>query len=94
VEYFAKNLKGLIKFLEDHLVRKMDWDRLKSLAEEMNTANEYLNEATALFRSRPSPRRGIAALPLNMDIFNKKIMPEKELRRQITEFFRNNGFAS
>ncbi|MBN1496049.1 MAG: 2-hydroxyacyl-CoA dehydratase [Spirochaetes bacterium] len=53
--YFRDNLMGMVRFLEKHLGRPISWDRLKRSAEEINTFNHYMREATLLHRAIPSP---------------------------------------
>jgi benzoyl-CoA reductase subunit B len=57
-EYYARNIWGMIRFLETHLNQKMDWDRLKEACEELNKTNSYLQELTEMARAIPSPISG------------------------------------
>jgi benzoyl-CoA reductase subunit B len=55
LEYWVNQYKGLISFLEDHTGKKMDYDRLKEIAEESNRCLEYYLEALELIKLVPMP---------------------------------------
>lgn len=46
----------LIRFLEETTGRNMDWDKLKNIAQEINTFNHFFNELMEMHRMVPSPR--------------------------------------
>jgi len=59
--YFAGELKRMIAFLEDHVNRKMDYDRLRKIIEETNRQYEAWAEYNELRRSIPCPHGSFLA---------------------------------
>jgi benzoyl-CoA reductase/2-hydroxyglutaryl-CoA dehydratase subunit BcrC/BadD/HgdB len=55
LDYYVKNIIHMISFIEEKLGKKIDWDRLKLLAEEMNKYNQLLNEVSIMNRKHPAP---------------------------------------
>jgi hypothetical protein len=55
VRYFAKELRKMVSFIEEHTGRKMDFDRLREVCEESNKAYTLWQEYNELRRSVPSP---------------------------------------
>lgn len=53
--YYEKNLWGMIRFLEKHLNKKMNWDLLKKVCEQENWTNYYLGEMSEMGRAIPCP---------------------------------------
>jgi len=58
MEYWVNQYKGLISFLEEHSGKKLDYDRLKEVAEETNRYCEYWLEGTELLQMKPLPQNG------------------------------------
>jgi benzoyl-CoA reductase/2-hydroxyglutaryl-CoA dehydratase subunit BcrC/BadD/HgdB len=58
MEYWVNQYKGLIFFLEEHSGKKLDYDRLKEVAEESNRFVEYWLEGTELLKMKPLPQNG------------------------------------
>lgn len=58
MEYWVNQFKGLISFLEEHNGRKMDYDRLKEVAEESNRFVDYWLEGSELLKMKPLPQNG------------------------------------
>jgi len=61
VEYFARQLRRLVVFLETHTPAKMDWDRLREVCEERNLAMAYEYDLWDLLQYKPAP---LAAEPV------------------------------
>ncbi|MFC1986246.1 2-hydroxyacyl-CoA dehydratase subunit D [Chloroflexota bacterium] len=55
VKYIVEQLKGLVKFLEKHTGRKMDWDRLSELVSLSDRTWDLIWEAYELRRAVPTP---------------------------------------
>ena len=55
VAVWAKSVWELIEFLERKLGRPMDWERLRSYAENLNRVNDSLNKVTEMHRAVPAP---------------------------------------
>ncbi len=64
IGHYAENLWEMIRFLENHLGRKMNWDKLKESIGELNQFNHYLREVAELHRAIPSPGLGFITLEL------------------------------
>jgi benzoyl-CoA reductase/2-hydroxyglutaryl-CoA dehydratase subunit BcrC/BadD/HgdB len=62
IAQYTRDVWEMVKFLEKHLGRPMDWDRLKALVDEMNLFNHYLKETAEMHRNVPSPGLGFASL--------------------------------
>ncbi|MGB2798461.1 MAG: 2-hydroxyacyl-CoA dehydratase family protein [Dehalococcoidia bacterium] len=58
LDYWVKQFKGLISFLEEHSGKKMDYDRLREVVEESNRCVEYWLEAMEFQKLKPTPRSG------------------------------------
>lgn len=58
LEHWVNQYKGMISFLEEHSGKKMDYDRLKEVAEESNRCVEYWLQATEIQKLKPAPRSG------------------------------------
>lgn len=55
LDNYEQNAWKLIEFLEKILKKKIDWDKLKYFAENLNQTNHYLNELTLMHRAIPAP---------------------------------------
>ncbi len=55
VKYIVEELKGLVKFLEKHTGRKMDWDRLSELVDLGERTWNLIWETYELRRAVPTP---------------------------------------
>jgi hypothetical protein len=55
VEYFAKELRRMVEFLEEHTGKTLDRDRLKVVCEESNRTYGLWQEYNELRRNVPSP---------------------------------------
>ncbi len=55
LNHYAENVWEMIRFLENHLGKKINWDKLKSVIEEVNKYNYYFREVTMMHRAIPSP---------------------------------------
>lgn len=62
MDYWVRQYKGVISFLEEHSGRKMDYDRLKEVVEESNRCVEYWLEAVALQKLKPAPWTGAISI--------------------------------
>ncbi len=58
VDYFTREMKRLVTWLETHTPGRMNWDRLKEICEERNRMAAYEMELWDLIRIRPSPMAG------------------------------------
>lgn len=58
LEYYTRDMWGLIDFLETQLDRRLDFDRLRKNLEEVNKTNELLTEINEMYRSIPCPGSG------------------------------------
>jgi len=54
-EYYEQVMWDFIAFMEHHLGRQIDWDRLREIITRVNEFNFYLHEVTEMMRARPSP---------------------------------------
>ncbi len=54
-QYFAKELRRMIDWLEKHTPGRMDWDKLAAICEERNRMVEFEMELWEMIRNRPSP---------------------------------------
>jgi len=54
-DYFEKETWNQIKFLEKHLEKKINWEKLKEELEEVNKFNFYLKEICEMNRAIPAP---------------------------------------
>jgi benzoyl-CoA reductase/2-hydroxyglutaryl-CoA dehydratase subunit BcrC/BadD/HgdB len=55
VKYIVEELKGLVKFLEKHTGKKMDWERLSELVDLSDRTWNLIWEAYELRRAVPTP---------------------------------------
>jgi benzoyl-CoA reductase/2-hydroxyglutaryl-CoA dehydratase subunit BcrC/BadD/HgdB len=55
VKYIVKELKGLVKFLEKHTGKKMDWERLSKLVDLSDRTWNLIWEAYELRKAVPTP---------------------------------------
>ena len=55
IEYYTNSMRRLIQFLEKNLDQKINWEKLKHVCENINTANYYMSELTEMCRAVPSP---------------------------------------
>ena len=55
LEYCAVDIRRLIDFLEGHLDRRLDYDRLREVLTEVNRTNELLMELNEMHRATPCP---------------------------------------
>jgi benzoyl-CoA reductase/2-hydroxyglutaryl-CoA dehydratase subunit BcrC/BadD/HgdB len=53
--YYEKSVWEMISFMELHLGRPIDWDRLRVILDDVNAFNFYLQEITEMMRAVPSP---------------------------------------
>jgi len=60
--YFEQNMWDCISFLEGHLGRKIDWNKLKEVLERANDVNYYLREICDMNRAIPCPGTMITLL--------------------------------
>ncbi len=58
MDYWVREVKDLICFLEEHTGKKLDPDRLKEVVEESNRAIEYLLEYQTYRQMKPLPQPG------------------------------------
>lgn len=66
ISYYVEDMKQLIRFLEKHLNRKLDYERLREVLNESNRTNELLSEINEMRRARPCP---ISFMPQMMNWF-------------------------
>jgi benzoyl-CoA reductase/2-hydroxyglutaryl-CoA dehydratase subunit BcrC/BadD/HgdB len=62
LDYYAQDVWALIGFLEKQLNRRLDFDRLREILEEVNQTNELLTEINEMSRSVPCPSSGFVFL--------------------------------
>jgi len=62
LDYYTGEFQKLIVFLEEHLDRKLDYDRLREVVTESNRTNELLMEIIEMQRARPCPGSGMPSL--------------------------------
>jgi len=55
LDYYTGEIRRLIAFLEEHLERKLDYDRLREVLTEVNKINELLMEINEMYRAKPCP---------------------------------------
>ncbi len=55
VKYLTEDLRGLVKFLEEHLYKKMDWDRLWEIIRLADKTTDLLVECRELRSAVPTP---------------------------------------
>jgi benzoyl-CoA reductase/2-hydroxyglutaryl-CoA dehydratase subunit BcrC/BadD/HgdB len=55
VKYIVEELKGLVKFLEKHIGKKMDWERLSQLVDLTDRTWDLIWEAYELRKAVPTP---------------------------------------
>ena len=60
--YFEENTWDLIRFLEEKLDRRIDWDKLREVLERVNQINYYLGEICEMNRAIPCPGTMISLL--------------------------------
>jgi benzoyl-CoA reductase/2-hydroxyglutaryl-CoA dehydratase subunit BcrC/BadD/HgdB len=60
LDYYAGEIGRLIEFLEEHLDRKLDYDRLREVLTEVNQTNELLMEIREMYRAVPCPATNIS----------------------------------
>jgi benzoyl-CoA reductase/2-hydroxyglutaryl-CoA dehydratase subunit BcrC/BadD/HgdB len=60
--YYEKNMWKLIEFLEAHLGRKINWDKLREVLQNVNKFNYYLQEISEMMKAVPSPGTMITLL--------------------------------
>jgi len=69
-EYFASELKRMIKWLEEHTPGKMDWDHLRAICEERNKMAAHELELWEAIRQRPAPLAAEAVYLSHLWCFN------------------------
>jgi len=62
LDYYTRDMWELIGFLEKQLDRKLDFDRLRDILEEVNKTNELLTEINEMNRLTPCPSSGFIFL--------------------------------
>jgi benzoyl-CoA reductase/2-hydroxyglutaryl-CoA dehydratase subunit BcrC/BadD/HgdB len=62
IEYFARELKAMVAFIEKQTGRRLDMDRLKQVVEESNRQYELWLEYSELRRSVPCPHGLVLAM--------------------------------
>jgi benzoyl-CoA reductase/2-hydroxyglutaryl-CoA dehydratase subunit BcrC/BadD/HgdB len=67
---FVEDLKGMIKFLEEHTPGRMDWNRLKEICENRNRIVELEMEVWDMVRTRPAPLASEAIYFSHFLLFN------------------------
>ncbi len=55
VDYYVKQLKQMITWLEEHTPGRMDWDRMREICEQRNRTLELEFELWDLLRAKPAP---------------------------------------
>ena len=60
--YYEQNTWEMIRFLEKHLERKIDWDKLSEVLTRVNQTNEYLRSIVEMSRAIPCPSSMISLL--------------------------------
>jgi len=60
--YYEKYIWELIEFLENHLKRKINWDKLRDVLERVNKINYYLREICEMSRAIPCPANIISLI--------------------------------
>lgn len=55
VKYYVEELRGLVRFLEKHFNKKMDWDRLSELVELSDRTWDMIIDAYELRKAVPTP---------------------------------------
>ncbi|PKN37256.1 MAG: 2-hydroxyacyl-CoA dehydratase [Deltaproteobacteria bacterium HGW-Deltaproteobacteria-2] len=69
-QLFAKDVMGMIGFLEKHTPKRMDWNRMRRFFEGRNRMLELEMELWEMSRKRPSPVAGIAVWLSHLWHFN------------------------
>jgi len=62
MDYYAEEIRRLIAFLEEHLDRKLDYDRLREVLTEVNETNELLMEIKEMYRAVPCPATNLSGV--------------------------------
>lgn len=88
VEYYARHLWRMIRFLEAETGLRMDFDRLRELCEERNRASAYILEFRELMRARPAPVGGTV---LTLSIMGHEVLPGTKLTTSFAKFFRDKA---
>ncbi len=60
LDYYAGEVRSLIAFLEEQLGRKLDYDRLREVQDEVNQTNELLMEIREMYRAVPCPATNLS----------------------------------
>ena len=90
-EYFGRQLRQALTFLEDILGRKMDWDRLREVCVESNKQGQLLLEFQELKKAIPCPaepdlaRQGTEYAKWTMDRVSPKVSDWLEKLVRATE---------
>ncbi|MEW6441569.1 MAG: 2-hydroxyacyl-CoA dehydratase family protein [bacterium] len=71
LDYYARGLRKMIRFLEQETGRRMDYDRLREICEERNRASQYLLELRETMRRRPAPLGGLL---MTLSILGHEVM--------------------
>ncbi len=90
LEYYARGLWKMIRFLEKETEREMDFERLKDICDERNRASEYLLEFRELMRSRPAPLSG---LMMTMSIIGHELLPGSEITTNFCRLLRDEALS-
>lgn len=90
VDYYARGLWKMIRFLEEQTGRKMDFGRLEELCEERNRASEHLLEFRELQRNRPAPLGGLL---LTLSMLGHELMPGTPEATRFCRYLRDEAKA-
>jgi benzoyl-CoA reductase/2-hydroxyglutaryl-CoA dehydratase subunit BcrC/BadD/HgdB len=55
LDYYEGEVRRAIAFLEEHLGRKLDYDRMREVLTETNRTNELIMETNEMYRAKPCP---------------------------------------
>jgi hypothetical protein len=83
-DYFANELKRMIKWLEKHTPGKMDWDHLRVICEERNKMAAHELELWESIRQRPAPLAAEAIYLSHLWCFN--VMPGDPSGTELFEY--------
>ncbi len=61
-KYFEENMWNCVQFLEGHIGKKIDWEKLREVLDRVNEINHYLGEICEMNRALPCPGTMITLL--------------------------------